>query len=432
MKKLLLSIALVLTATISFGQELSREEAREQRRQIRALMDVAEEAEANIPTDPVGAANAMRTVISSPLVNNDAYVWFVSASAKAAVIDVENRKRAEGAAFDEAMLYNYTFELGGDLANCEKYDNMPDNKGRVKPKYAEFILMTTAQQFAQFYNAGAYYYGNEEYEKAYELFGMFIAASNKLYEAQMIAKDTINVPVAAYNRVLCGMQLEDYAKVIESVDEAMVNPEIAPTAFRYKTMSHLELGDTAAWLADCKEGVMKFPTDAYFYQSLIQYYDNRNESEQLNALADELLATDPTNPLFVYLKGYIAHGNYERDNTQEAMIEEAITWYRKTLEIDPNYETALSNLGRCYLQKAQAYSNEQSSVKVNDRNKLAQDREILRGFYSEALPLYEKLRTLAPERTEYWLNGLMNCYYGLNMENELLELERLQESLYQE
>ena len=129
---------------------------------------------------------------------------------------------------------------------------------------------------------------------------------------------------------------------------------------------------------------------------------------------------------------YLNPAGSVKDRIAKAMIEEAITWYRKTLDIDPNYETALSNLGRCYLQKAQAYSNEQSSVKVNDRNKLAQDREILRGFYSEALPLYEKLRTLAPERTEYWLNGLMNCYYGLNMENELLELERLQESLYQE
>lgn len=429
MKKLVLSIALVLAATFSFGQELSRDEIRQQKRQIRALMDVAEDAEANIPTDPIGAANAMKAVTSNELVNTDAYVWFVSASAKQAVMDNENRKRAEGAPFDETVLYNYTFELGGDLVNCEKYDNMPDNKGRVRPKYTEFILRSYTLQFGQFYNAGAYFYGQEEYEKAYELFGMFIYAADKLYNAQVIAKDTINVPVAAYNRVLCGMQLQNYNMVLESAEAAMVNPEIAPVVFRYTAAAYLELGDTVAWLDRCKEGVAKYPSDPYFYQTLIQYYDNRNENDKLNALADELLAADPTNPLFVYLKGYIAQSAYERDNTKEDLLEEAITWYKKTLEVDGNYETALVNLGRCYLQKAQAYSNQQSSVKITDRNQLARDREILRGYYNDALPLYEKLRSIAPDRKDYWLNGLMNCYYGLNMENELREVERLYEEM---
>ena len=54
-------------------------------------------AESNISSDPVGAANALKTAVNSELVNKDAYVWFVSASAKKAVVDGENRKRAEGA-----------------------------------------------------------------------------------------------------------------------------------------------------------------------------------------------------------------------------------------------------------------------------------------------------------------------------------------------
>ena len=38
MKKLVLSLAMVLGATFAFGQELSKEELKQQKRQIKALM----------------------------------------------------------------------------------------------------------------------------------------------------------------------------------------------------------------------------------------------------------------------------------------------------------------------------------------------------------------------------------------------------------
>ena len=421
MKKLVMSIVFVLGATFAFGQELTKGELKQQKKEIKTLVNIAKDAELNLQTDPAAAVNAMKPVISNPLVKTNPFVWYVSASAKKAVIDAENRKRAEGAPFNESMLYSYTYELGHELENCEKYDNAPDAKGKIAPKYSEFIITTYAQEFGQFYNAGAYFYGNEDYTKSYDLFKMFIDAADKLYKAGMMEEDKVNVPVAAYNMTLSAMQLQDYEKVLTHVDLAMANEQMAPSAFRYKAVAHLELGDTATWLNDCMEGAKLFPDDAYFYQSLIQYYDSRNENEKLNALADELIASDTSNPFFVYLKGYIAHQKQDTDA--------AIEWYEKTLEVDPNYESALNNLSRCYLYKAQDYATAQSSTKVTDKKKLAKDKEILDGYYKKALPLLEKLRQLQPDKHELWLANLTNCYYNLNMTAELKEIEKLQESL---
>ncbi len=424
MKKLVLSLAMVLGATFAFGQELSKEELKEQKRQIKALMNVVNDAEMNLQTDPVGAANSLKPVVKNSLVNKDAYVWYVSASAKQAVIAAENNKRVEGGAFNEDLLYSYTYEVGHDLAKCEECDVLPDAKGRVKPRYAEFLKMSYMQQYGQFYNAGAYYYGNEDYNKAYDLFKMFIDTADKLYKLDVMPKDTTNVPVAAYNMALCGMQMEDYAKVLTHVDMALANKQMAPSAFRYKTVAVLELGDTATWLNLCKEGTVHYPSDAYFSQSLIQYYDSHGLQNELSALADELVASDPNNPLFVYLKAYIPH--------QKEDLDTAIEWYNKTLEVDPDYENALSNLARCYLQKAYLYSVENSSTKLSDKKKIAKDKEILNGYYNQALPLLEKLRTNCPDKTELWLTNLINCYYNLNKSDKVKELEKLQESLYEE
>ena len=415
---------MVLGATFAFGQELTKEELKQQKRQIKALMNVVNDAETNLQSDPVGAANALRPVVKNSLVNKDARVWFVSATAKKAVIDNENNKRVEGAAYNEEMLYSYTYEVGYDIEKCDECDNLPDAKGRIKPRYAEQLKVLYTQMYGQFYNAGAYYYGNEDYSKAYDLFKMFIDTADKLYMLQVMPKDTVNVPVAAYNMALCGMQLEDYAKVLTHVDMALANEQMAPAAFRYKTVACVELGDTASWLELCKEGTARFPEDAYFSQSLIQYYDSRGESDKLNALADDLIAADPNNPLFVYLKGYIPHQKEDYDS--------AIEWYNKTLEVDPDYSNALSNLARCYLQKAYLYSVEQSSTKLNDKKKIAKDKEILNGYYNQALPLLEKLRVNCPDKTDLWLTNLINCYYNLNMSDKVKELEKLQESLFEE
>lgn len=424
MKKTVLSFAMVLSAVFAFGQELTKEQLKQQKKEIKALMGVVSDAETNIAKDPEAAAMAVKAVVNSPLVNKDAYVWYVSASAKMGVMNNENRKRAEGAPWDEEKLYNYTYEFGNDIAECDKYDNMPDAKGKIKPRYTDFVNMSYGQQFGQFYNAGAYYYGKENYEKAYYLFKMFIDASDKLYKAGIIGKDTVNVPVAAYNMSLCGMQIKNYDMVLSHIDMAMAHPDFAPVAFRYKAAAYIEKGDTATWLNLCKEGTVKYPKDAYFNQSLIQYYDNKGENDKLDALADELIASDPQNPLFVYLKGYIAQSKYERKE-QNDQLDVAIEWYKKALDVDGNYETALANLGRCYLLKAQAYSNEQSSTKITDKKKLAKDKEVLNSFYNQALPLYEKLRSIVPDKKEFWFNGLMNCYYNLNMEDKVAELERL-------
>ena len=421
MKKLVLSLAVVLGATFAFGQELSKEELKQQKKEIKRLMAVVNNAEVNLQADPIGSANSLKPILKNSLVNKDAYVWYVSANAKKTVIDNENNKRAEGAAYNEELLYSYTYELGKDLEKCEEYDALPDAKGRVKPRYAEFLKMSYMQQYGQFYNAGAYYYGNEDYSKAYDLFKMFIDTADKLYKLDVMPKDTTNVPVAAYNMALCGMQMEDYAKVLTHVDMALANEQMAPSAFRYKTVACLELGDTAAWLDLCKEGTGRFPDDAYFSQSLIQYYDSRGENDKLSALADELIANDPNNPLFVYLKAYIPH--------QKEDLDTAIEWYNKTLEVDPNYENALSNLARCYLQKAYLYSVENSSTKLNDKKKIAKDKEVLNGYYNQALPLLEKLRVNCPDKTDLWLTNLINCYYNLNMDAKVKELEKLQEEL---
>ena len=185
---------------------------------------------------------------------------------------------------------------------------------------------------------------------------------------------------------------------------------------KYKAMSQANVGDSVAWIQTLKQGAKTFPANPYFYQCLIAYYQLKNQPEQMTKFADEMIASDPENPLFFFVKGMVLQ--------ESGKTADAVAWYKKTLEKDPNYEGALANLGICYTALAQEYSQKNASTNIKDKAKIAKDKEIINGYFKEALPLYEKLRKLQPTKTELWITGLSNCYYNLNMDKELKEIEK--------
>lgn len=417
MKRLVFSLTLLLSTAIAFGQTLSKEELKAQKKQIKALTAEAKAAEKLILDNPEAALSKITSCTQNPLVSNDAYMWYVQLQARKAIIDRANATRVAGGQIDLNKLYTSCLQLINEAELCDSLDNLPDKKGKIAPKYGEFIKTALHENRNQMYNGGAYYYNEGKFNESFEQFAKFIElAENKhLVSILQPAEVAFNYS-AAFNAVQCGMRLEDYNKVLKFADCAMKDSTKANSVFRHKTTAYSALGDTVTWVKMLKEGVVKFPEDPFFYQTLIQYYDDKGSREDMIALADELMASNPTNPLFVYLKGYIAQ--------QQEDYDTAITWYKKTLEMDPNYVDAHTNIGRSYIAKASKYSSTQSSTKI-DRAKMKKDKEILNGLFRDALPHFEKLREIAPDRKELWLNSLTNCYYNLNMHNKMKELESL-------
>ena len=58
---------------------------------------------------------------------------------------------------------------------------------------------------------------------------------------------------------------------------------------------------------------------------------------------DEMLAKDPNNTFYLYVKGYLYHNMKDYDK--------AIEYYKKTIEVDPTCAEAYSNLGLIYCCK---------------------------------------------------------------------------------
>ena len=68
---------------------------------------------------------------------------------------------------------------------------------------------------------------------------------------------------------------------------------------------------------------------------MIDYYSNNNKFDEAMQFADDMLAKDPNNTFYLYVKGYLYHNMKD--------YEKAIEFYNKTIEVDPNYAEAYSN-----------------------------------------------------------------------------------------
>ena len=107
MKKLILSLTLALATMVAFGQALTKEELKAQKKQIKLLMQTAKDADKATLDTPEAALNNVKACIENPLVNNDAYVWYVSAKARKAIVDKDNAARVAGTEIDMNKLYHF-------------------------------------------------------------------------------------------------------------------------------------------------------------------------------------------------------------------------------------------------------------------------------------------------------------------------------------
>ena len=427
MKKLILSFAFVLTASLVSGQALTKEQIKAQKKEQKALMLKVKEAEkAIVNGDNAGALNMVQSALNSPLTNTNAYVWYVASKAKKGLIDGENYKRSQGQSFNAEMMYNSAYDIFDYLIKCDKYDKQPNAKGKVAPKYSLEVVAMMYENRNQLFNGGAYFYNAEKFDDAFKQFDMFIkTATLEPLDTLPAVKDKELNSNAAYYATLCGMQTENYQNVLAHIDLAIQNPDFKENATRYKAQAQVSLADTTAWLQTLKLGAKEFPKNPYFYQCLIVYYQEKNKQDEILKFADEMIASNPDNALFYSAKGVVLQENNK--------LDEAIVYYKKALEKDANDEGSLFNLAKCYNDLAFEYSQKSASTNINDKAKIKKDKEIINGYFQEALPLYEKLRELQPNKVEKWGPGLSNCYYNLKIkEKEAEEIPKLLEKAAEE
>ena len=144
------------------------------------------------------------------------------------------------------------------------------------------------------------------------------------------------------------------------------------------------------------------------FGSLVNLYSGLNENAKLEQLFNEKLAADPNNFTVWAVKG------------QNAMIaqdlENAVTYFKKALDAQPENTQILTYLGACLLDRA-SQAEDRAAGKTGRVAPAALEQ--IMPIYEESRSYLEKARNLDPGRNNAnWAYPLYRCYYRIYGDND--------------
>ncbi|NDW12940.1 hypothetical protein D0T50_08550 [Bacteroides sp. 214] len=402
MKKVLFSMVLLMASSFAFAQVKSVKDADK----------IAKEAK----PDFAKAEKLINEALQSPETKDDAETWNVAGLIAKKYYDKETEKAYLNQKYDTVKSYNSIFNMFTYFLKADELAQIPDAKGKIKNKYRKTNAATLKQERPNLLNGGIYFFNENNNTRAFDYFSLYIESSKSpiLESENFMQTDTLMGQIAYY-ATLAAAKEQDDAKMLKYASLAENDAEVGKYAMEFAATAHKNLGDTVQWLTTLQNGIAKYPEHAFFFGHLIDYYSNNNKNEEAMAFADNMIAKDPSNDFYLYVKAYLYQNMADYDN--------AIVYYKKTIETNSEYAEAYSNIGLAYLQKAQDFS-EKATLDI-DSPQYAKDQETLRKFYEDAKPYYEKARELKPEERDLWIQGLYRVYYNLNMGAEFEEIEKL-------
>lgn len=398
MKRVLLPVALLFVAMAVNAQE-----------------DAVKSAKRKMTTDPVAAEALIKDALTNPETMSKADTWNTAGKIEKAIFDAEQEKMWLQQPADTVKMYNSLVDMCGYYLKCDEYEQVPNEKGKIKLKYRKTNAATIDQNRLFAIDGGNYFYTIGDDASALRAWGMYVdlAFAPMMASYEYAQTDTLLADVAYYATV-AGLRAKDYEATIKYSKVASNDPEYAEEVAEYTAQAYLELADTAGWETYVKECIKRFPTNQYLFSQLINYYLTHDKLDVAEQYGQEMLANNPNDGMTLYIVGYI----YQlMDN-----LDKAIDLLTKSTEVDPTNSYAFSTLGSVYIDLAQDAS-QRVPADINDPNYKKANDEYL-SYVNNARTYYEKARELAPDNKELWLRQLYSIYYALN-DPKFEEIEKL-------
>ncbi|MBR5053811.1 MAG: hypothetical protein IKW91_11380 [Bacteroidaceae bacterium] len=322
--------------------------------------------------------------------------------------------------FDTAFFYtnlkNMTDALQGEIKNTKVTKGETGNENYIKGK-----IFNLAQCGDYYIYAAQFNSEMGKFDKALESFETAMNYTKIYPEVADKAQLRISNEQIAYYAFHTAHEGKLYDKMDALYDQAVQFAEGALGTKQVRASSFLERGDSTAWanyVRDLTLGAPKENED--FIQMLIGYYLKKDkeagpESNLMMPYVDELLAKDPNILIAQYGKAYKYFESEKYDDAFEA--------YKKCTEIKDDYYDAWYQCGLCKYRKALALNATISSIKNQTEAKKALEKT--KALFGEAIPFFEKARECAPDEPMKWAFELRQCYSVTGQAAKAAEMDKL-------
>lgn len=400
MKRILFTVALCLVASVSFAQKKAVKEAQ----------SIVKGTAPNFDE----ARTLIKGAMENPETKDMAETWYAAGFIEDQQFSNERTKQILGQQPNEQVMYS---ALGSTLPYFLKsyeLDQLPNEKGKLKPKFTKKIKDILSTNHVYYINGGAYYFDQKDYQKAYDFFQQYLQISDlPMFQGEKVAERDSNFMTVQFYAAVAATQLNNRPLAIAALERAKGTDFRANDVYQYLCYEYEQAKDSVNLEKTLKEGMEKFPEEKYYLLSLINNYIYSNRNEQAIEYLNTAISKEPNNAQLYDVMGRV----YETGVKDAAKAEE---YFKKALDLDPENADILSNLGRVYYN--QAVNKQAEANSINDQQKYQEELSKAKALFEQAMPYFEKAHQINPEARDV-MTALRGIYYNLNMGDKFEAIE---------
>ena len=297
---------------------------------------------------------------------------------------------------DENAMNEGAYNALLNAVECYKYDQLPNAKGKVAPKFGSNAARVWAAR-VQLVNAGQTAAQNNKADEVLKYWGAFLDTDSEPLFASIDAKQKDGekeyIGQVALFAARYAYQAKDAARCEKYCDIAMKSEKEAKDALNLKLYVMKDglktHADSLAYVDKLKGLYAQDENNEVILDGLNSMYSSMKMEKEQEALLNAAIAKNPSN--------FVALANLGMMYIQKNDADNAIKNLKLALAAKPDNVTVLTYLGACYNSKAGA---------LQDPN----GRKVV---YKEAIKVLDKAKELDPEKAQAnWGYTRYQAYYG--------------------
>lgn len=350
---------------------------------------------------------------TNPETAQQALTWYIPGKAAYKEYDDLLGKKAFGKLPEggEVLMGNLLLDGYNYYTKALPLDSLPNEKGKVKPKYSKEIYSTIAGHYTDLNNAAVAFWEARDFDKAYDSWELFCVIPT-MPEFGVTAPADSTMGEIRYNQALAAWQGEKFEKALASFIKAKNLGYTKKNLYDYAiAVATQSKNDDAVYDLAKEANVLYGKEDPNYVGYMINRYLQNREFDQAYAIIDEAIANDPTNAQYIVVKGILLSENDKKD--------EAKNHFKMALSLDANNPMALYQYGRALCEEAYQLG-EIAPTSPAESQKFFDEK--IQPLFLEAADVLERAWEEDNNNTDA-LRYLENAYYNLHDEAKLQDVQ---------
>ena len=351
------------------------------------------------------AREAIKPAFNDEKTKNDPKTYFTAGMIGYTENDSYSKLMMLGKEVDQVKKGKAIMEAYDYFLKAYKLDQMPNDKGKVKPKFDKKIKENIKEFYTAQYNLvgyGAHLFDKKDYKGAFDAFSTFLEIPKlPMMNKELSVKDS-TYRMIKYFSALAATNMQNHDKAIEMYKDLADDNYETKNVYQLLADEYRTIKDTVNYLATLEQGFKLFNDDPWFLQNIINHYIYSDKIEEASKYLDAAIAQAPTVAEYYYVKGNVDERLGNNDGARKA--------FEKALELQPKMASAYAGIGRIIFNQAVELLRAADSIR--DNKLYNAEVQKANDIFKQSLPYMEKAVELDPKDTDF-KQALKMLYYRL-------------------